>query len=1854
MKQKVRKWLVLVLGLFMLVTSIPMSDLTAFADNVQSGIMNGGFESVDNEMPTNWDVVGTGNGDSVSVVKDSTVYMVTVGGNPGQSVENLPGATEAVTYVVSGKVKTMSAAASPLIDMWCNKTTTNRKVQRFGISTTGVALGEWYEFSFEYEAPAGTTSMLFYLKCQTDGPSYWDDVSMCVKGTENNLLQNGSFEEIMTSGFATGWPGSSSSEIVGTHYGPVHMVEEGDYAILVSSTKEDSDVYLKQKMQVDAGSVHTFSVKLQGYEDVATVSPYMKIHYYDAQDTQVGESYAADCSTVSGGIWKDINCVSIAPEGAVSASVTIGQTGIGKTLWDAVSLHTKKELNTVNDEILNGGFETELAGKPVDWVDNGTGGGDSISLLSDSIVYLTTTAAKPGQTIKNLPGDTAVTYVITGKVKTMSANASPLIDLWQNQQTDSHRKVQRFGVSTTGAAIGEWYDFSFEYEVPEGTTSIIFWIGCQTDSLCYWDDLTMCVKGTDTNLLTNGSFESIMPAGFSEGWPGNASGLVIGTDYGPVQTVAEGDKAVLFTGTTAESNVNLAQKIYVTAGESNEIKAKLQILEDAATVIPYMKITYFGADNVQVGETQNVDCSSASIGVWTELTSESTVPEGAVSASITIGQNGIGKTLWDDVKMPQPYVPVVMENLLINGTFDTLNVEGNPAAWPTYVSIQYGENAFAEKVDSDDYALKMINSTNASQKINQIVSDGVKENQIYTVAGKIKVQESDTSTPVKGLLDVYYYDGDGNQLGRTAPHFTLDVNNHTDWQNVSVVLNSPDETAAININLCCQGIGTLLWNDFMLVEGTVIPDAVTITEIEEIAVDFRNMLAEEASIATTEIVEPKGEVNTKDEPALGQSNLLINGSFEDNSGTNTVAGWNLNNGFSKYASIAEGMGPDGSDCIKFYVPKEDGLQNPFYDQWIKVIGGAEYQVSYKYMITGEEADPAAKMECWTDTSLPGARHIEEIYASTTFVGDGNWHEYTQKVYPSTNVEEIQFLIRSMSRGENISGTELYIDDVEIYMTKAPNAMKLNTDAVFYYSDEVAAVGENGIISTKINTTFYPELANAKVDLELKDAGNIIWQQLDNTSTNGEVTAEFSLSLLNKKAHVYEVVATLYNHDGSIRQREVQNIFVYDRPTSLSQEGVFTKDNGEILYPEYAYHVSRGDCDQYRKLKESGINVVQMGSFNNAASAVAALDAAEEAGVMGFIALYYDMKPAGDDSNIELTISIIEAVKDHPALFGYGVMDEVFLSLIDPEDELEASYRLIRSLDPKHPIMTMEAVRNYYEASGKYVDILCIDPYATAASQSVADAVEKAVQAVEEKKPVYALLEAYRNTHGRFPTLDDLRNNIWQSLIKDADAVGYYSITDSEIDSATGKWSIPIWNAKDGGALWKAICDFNTYEKKIAYDHFVFDKTAVYDESAEIGADYWYSSWKDGEDMYMVILSMLDTESATQEVSIPLSKAADAAYGRYHATALSGRINEQGVGEIVVGKDTLELILQGWETVLYKINAAEEKNVYTVAFDKNGKEIANICVEGSGAYTQNETAVLTAPISEGYNFLYWATATVDNSGSINGYVEEVLTSEVEYTVEVTQDTYLVAVYDQLLVEENTEGIADCIRQNSDYNAVIGVQTEGLLGIELDDQIVDSLYYTIDNENGNVCFDKVYTDSLSVGVHNVKFLYEKGYIDTVMELLPALKIENVLSDFSYKQKGNGEKVFVYCTGEFEKFVSVQINDILLDSSKYTAKRGSTIIEFKESYLQSLAVGTYNVKLHFTDGSIETKIHILAEDTVLENPVEGSINVNISEESSVGENISVTTASTGDNNNIILWILMEIISLSICSLVIVRKKT
>ncbi len=838
-------------------------------------------------------------------------------------------------------------------------------------------------------------------------------------------------------------------------------------------------------------------------------------------------------------------------------------------------------------------------------------------------------------------------------------------------------------------------------------------------------------------------------------------------------------------------------------------------------------------------------------------------------------------------------------NLLVNSGFETVAEDGKPTGWTVSHDI-YAEGAFFQTArgdahEGDNFAI-LSGKEGGRIYLSQILTAFV-PNETYAFSSYMRHIKGEGQLRLNIIFQKEV--GSSHQTITTLRH---PIAANTSWTKVSYSITVPSETTRIIFHIRMDGEAELHVDNTALL-GKVKPHIA-------LGTTFRESLYKEHEMRSKLEKPYTGEWNNSGI----SNNTLVNGNFNENNG-NTFSGWGYNRTSAPFLKVAENASQDGSDALEISIPKGNGLKNPYCYQIIPLVGGAEYTVSFWYKNEGG-GESALKFEFYTDRTLPGAegyggKHIKGA-------GTGVWKYTEEKIKVPENATEATILARLL-QGTETEDARCYIDNITIRMSRPPAPLQFETSAVFFYSDET-----EGTFSTAVNLSYFPAFETAKVDFEILDGNNTVWQKTDISSVSGKTQVKFPLEELEKKEYPYIAKATLYDLNGNVAECKSKQIYVYDRPIFLGQDGVYMKNGKEPFYPLFAYKVNP---DQYEKVKEAGINLVQMGAFSKPEQAVEALDAAQRAGIMGFIALYNAMLPAGNEANIETTISILSdpQVQNHPALFGYGVMDEVFLKLHNPELDMENSYRLIRSLDKNRPIMAMEAVGNYYKETGKYVDILCIDPYAAAGTQYVYTQTARAREGVNYKKPVYALLETYYTTHGRWPTPLDGRNNNWQALLAGANAIGYFNIREADVD-ASGE-VLPIWNARDDGALWNALCSFEAKEKQFAYDHLVFDKTPLFCAREEEA--YRYRGWVDGENVYILVLGK--EEGRSTEVVIPLrSSAGDIRIKAYRASCIAGK--ETGV---FYGEAQLTLSLYGTEALLYKITPEEKIDfgaLYTSSFE----------------------------------------------------------------------------------------------------------------------------------------------------------------------------------------------------------------------------------------------------------------------------------------------------------------------------------
>lgn len=434
----------------------------------------------------------------------------------------------------------------------------------------------------------------------------------------------------------------------------------------------------------------------------------------------------------------------------------------------------------------------------------------------------------------------------------------------------------------------------------------------------------------------------------------------------------------------------------------------------------------------------------------------------------------------------------------------------------------------------------------------------------------------------------------------------------------------------------------------------------------------------------------------------------------------------------------------------------------------KLVGGATYQVVLWLNVVSSGGTIQLKPEFYKDMTSQSnwaenvsaytaeyARNLEPM-GSLTY---GGWRRVVRTFETPPDAKSLRLFVRSFG------AADFYVDDISVTQIAPPFYGRLQTDAGVYYPD--LSVGK---AIFWVNTASYPALENAAVNFCLRAPDGSVLYTGENISQNTEDKAVFTfpVSLLTMRKTAYTVEAEIPG--ASV---ETKKIYCYERPTMLSADGTCTAE-GKTFRPLFAYHVKP---ENYKKVAAEGVSVVQAYASGGHATA---LKAAEEAGIKVLLVLYSGMKPAGHPDNIESTRKTVETYKDHPALFGYAVMDEPTVYFQDPSDYLMASYKAIRDLDDVHPVWIVEgsAANNEYstELCSGYCDIFAIDHYVADTQNAVEEQkttrrVSKARDAIAPGRPLYALLEGGGVNSDN--EAESIRNQGWQAFLGGANAIGYY-------------------------------------------------------------------------------------------------------------------------------------------------------------------------------------------------------------------------------------------------------------------------------------------------------------------------------------------------------------------------------------------------------------------------------------------------------------------------------------------------
>ncbi len=626
----------------------------------------------------------------------------------------------------------------------------------------------------------------------------------------------------------------------------------------------------------------------------------------------------------------------------------------------------------------------------------------------------------------------------------------------------------------------------------------------------------------------------------------------------------------------------------------------------------------------------------------------------------------------------------------------------------------------------------------------------------------------------------------------------------------------------------------------------------------------------------------------REEPYPGAENLIKDGSFE-----NSLDMENWKYFYEReYYTVTNEMSYEGDVSLRIDSPSDKW---PIAYQIITdgLVGGATYYFSAMgrtlsnrcgSRFTFEYVDVPVSEYSSAAIKEAGGKGLGSDFCTLTFQGP-EWQHVSTRITIPEDCKTVVVNLRNF-----MNDTNLFLDDVRFYMIEPPALFDIDTDQVFYYSD----YAEDGVAELKL-TDLYAPVGGETVSIALYDGETVI-KSAENLVVTAENPAIFTypMQLLSEKQKAYTLKAELRDKDGNVLNAQEQNVYRYDRPTHLTEDGRLIFD-GEIFNIHAA--LSNNSSANFEKAAEMGLNTicVYMGQLEGAIAEL------EKYNLKAMVPLYGSMKPAGHPDNAAATRAVVERFKDSPAVLGWQLMDEPNMNIpaADFEWQMEASYKVVRDADPNHPCIIVDAIedadpdvaREKCERWAKYTDLLLDDSYtayygADCVGTYVEEQLAKSVPAPRGNRPVHYVAGTFER-NDFFPSLNEHRNSMWQSFMMGSRGFEIYPFISVFHQGGTNQRD---GNLPDAPIFPELVKWSKTGELEMAYDHFV-NYTTQYINGGREETHWWELFEKDGS-VYLVIVNK---KNAEQTVSIPL----ESHDGKAKITAASAEL----IGGTMVGTKT---------------------------------------------------------------------------------------------------------------------------------------------------------------------------------------------------------------------------------------------------------------------------------------------------------------------------------------------------------------
>ncbi|MBR2973735.1 MAG: carbohydrate binding domain-containing protein [Clostridia bacterium] len=791
--------------------------------------------------------------------------------------------------------------------------------------------------------------------------------------------------------------------------------------------------------------------------------------------------------------------------------------------------------------------------------------------------------------------------------------------------------------------------------------------------------------------------------------------------------------------------------------------------------------------------------------------------------------------------------------------------------------------------------------------------------QSATVASGCTVLSPGTTMKPAAGMKIEFFNANGAIIGSFDRSDEFSSSNGQ-WEKFTYTFTTPVNTVSARAQMRSQGIGTMYFDDLSITGPCTA--AVKAKKEEHYArmqkgYDMSQYFYNEQQKEKTDVV-------------LSGANYVTHPGFEYSLTFSKY--WKLpavsSYGFT--ASQATDDKKSGYYSLKLESPAGYSGVNPHaYQALTPPSGETTFSADTTYFVSAwvKTVNAPLGAGAYYDMKLYNAEGNEVGVQSSPITNtNGEWQKVDYVFTMPADITKVTFYIRSTSTG----GMTVYYDDVEFGLASSSNPLILKTKHTFYYTDE-----GNITATATFNTGAASIESGSKIRFSLTDENGTA------IATSEVATAEVNEWTFNpltymSKATKYILKAEYIDASGNASDEWVKtkNIYLYDRPQTLDKNGNLLDGdivngqfipNGKIVPPFFTYRYGVEGSGRFDEFASAGITVIR--PHENIT--LEFLDELHANGVKALIQLY--SPPTGHPTSIEKVTGIVNLVKDHPAVVAYMLMDEPsehigptnYLTYDEMLYYLEEGYKLVRGIDPIHPVYIIECWGNFadtFERSSQMCDIFAIDPYPhtinTALGGTMTNQANIAIEGVSGERPIWVLglASAWGTSYGSPENYNStmLRYQLYEALWAGAKGAGHY-VTAADTTS-DGKPYEDVYLETFRTAN-------ETGEVSELFDHFSFGNSEVFAEGT--GDGYRWRSWyKDNGDIYLALQTKLNSSGKVNEttpVSLNLiSSTGKFAISGFDALLVNGK-SEKTVSSV---NSTFSCTLPKGEVSLYKIIPVE--------------------------------------------------------------------------------------------------------------------------------------------------------------------------------------------------------------------------------------------------------------------------------------------------------------------------------------------